>query len=234
MNHLKLIHEYLKEKGAFESIPPSRFPFVTISREAGAGGHLLSYVLTTDFLQQEDRDLFGGWHVFDRQLCEIVAEDPELRTSVDDLLAERYESSVHEFLEGVFTGRSRCYMECKRTFRVVRILAMLGKVILVGRVGASVTRDLPMGVHIRLVAPEASRVRWMMKKLHLSKAGAEDAVRRQDQDRHRMAKSFFSVDISDPLLYDTVWNSEKADPHVISHSIIEMVKLRVAQQGKGG
>lgn len=232
MDHLKLIREYLKDRASMESIPPSRYPFVTISREAGAGGHLLSYVMTTDFLKEEDRDLFGGWHVFDRELCEIVAEDPELRTSVDELLADRYQSAVQDFLESILTGRSESYLRCKQTFRVIRILALLGKVIIVGHAGACVTRDLPLGVHIRLVAPEATRARWMMKKLPLSKEEAKKAIQKQDADRRRMARSFFNVDIADPLLYDTVWNSEKADPHVISHSTIGSIKQRCSKPNR--
>ena len=230
MNHLKLIHQYLEEKESLEAIPPTGYPFVTISRQGGAGGHLLAHVLMTDFLAEANQGLFGGWHVFDRELCEIVAEDPELHTTMENLLGERYRSEFSDFMEGLFSGRSEQYLLCKKTFRIVRILGLLGKVVIVGRAGAMVTRDLPQGIHIRLVAPQVARVRWMMRKLKLSKEAAERAVRKQDADRRRMMRAFFNRDVDDPLIYDVVWNSEKSDPHEIAHAVIEMIKLRAAKQ----
>lgn len=229
MNHLKLIQDYLRSHGTVADIPATGFPFVTISRQAGAGGHLLSYVLLTDFLKEPDRKLFEGWHVFDRQLCEVVASDPQLQSSFQALLTERYRSEFAEFIESLFTGRSRQYEEYKKTSEVVRVLATLGKVIIVGRAGCCVARDLAGGVHVRLVAPEPARVRWMMSKLRLSQEEARALVREQDQQRRRMLNTFFNRDIDDPLLYDAVWNTDRATPHEISQSIIQMLKIRAAQ-----
>ncbi len=226
MNHLKLIHGYLKDKASIDSVPRTGLPFITISRQAGAGGHLLAHVILTDFLQEEDRELFSGWHVFDRELCEIIAEDPELNTSMEELLAEDYRSEFQEFVEGLFTGRSAQYLLYKRTFKIVQMLALLGKVIIVGRAGALVTRDIPGGLNIRLVAPEVSRVRWMMKKLRQDKQSALTMVRKQDAARRKIIRSFFRQDIEDPLLYNAVWNSDTVNPHEISQSLIQILKRR--------
>jgi hypothetical protein len=233
MNHLKMIHEYLEKKAPLDSIPRTGLPFVTISRQAGAGGHLLAHVLQTDFLNEKDRGLFRGWHVFDRELCEIVAQDPELKTSMEALLAENYRSEFQDFLDSLFLGRSEQYALYKKTFHIVRILALLGKVIIVGRGSAMVTRDIPGAINVRLVAPEASRVRWMMKKLKLDRPAALKTVRKQDADRRRMVKTFFQKDIDDPLLYDAVWNSETVNPHEMAHAIIGMLNHRFGGKVKG-
>lgn len=233
MNHLKMIHDYLKKKAPIDSIPRTGLPFVTISRQAGAGGHLLAHVLITDFLNEKDRNLFRGWHVFDRELCEIVAQDPELKTTMESLLAESYRSEFQEFLDSLFIGRPHQYLLYKKTFHVVRILALLGKVIIVGRAGALVTRDIPGGINVKLIAPEPTRVRWMMKKLKLDKAAALETVRKQDADRRKMGRTFFHRDIQDPLLYDVVWNSENVNPHEMSHAIIGMLNRRFSGKVRG-
>ena len=38
MEHLKIIQQFLSEKRSFEDLPEYGFPFVTISRQSGAGG----------------------------------------------------------------------------------------------------------------------------------------------------------------------------------------------------
>lgn len=228
MNHLKLIHQYLKERGSLEGIPSSGLPFVTISRQVGAGGHLLAHVILTDFLKEADRELFGGWHVFDRELCEIVASDPELETSMEALMAEEHRSEFTEFIESLFSGRSKQYSIQKKTFRIVRMLASLGKVIIVGRAGACVTCDLPGGVHVRVVAPETTRLRWLAKKFRIDKAAARVMLKKQEADRHKLLRTYFNKDVDDPLLYDAIWNSESADMHEIAASVITMIKRRAA------
>jgi cytidylate kinase len=220
-----LINQFIKEKRNIQDVPDSGFPFVTISRQPGAGGHLLSYVLITDFLK-EHGDLFKGWHVFDKQLCEVVAQDPELNHAMESLAQERYRSEFEEFMETLFTGRSSHYLLYRRTFNVVHMLASIGKVIIVGRAAACVTRHLKAGIHVRLVAPESNRIVWMMKRFKLSREEATRDIHRQESDRRKLLKKFFSRDIDDPLLYDTVWNSGTVDLPEISSSIIQLIKKR--------
>lgn len=229
MNQLKMIRQYIEEKRRLEDIPATGYPFITISRQAAAGGHLLAHVLTTDFLKYEGQDLFEGWHVFDRELCEVIAEDPELRTSMEEMMAEQYRSETFEFLESLFTGRDRQFLQVRKTFLVVRMLATLGKVIIVGRSGNLITRHLANGIRVRIVAPEMARVAWMMRKLKVGRDEARQLIRKQDRDRSRVTRTYFDKDIDDPLLYDAVWNSATVDPHEMSYSIIEMLKFREAR-----
>jgi hypothetical protein len=136
MNHLLMVKQYLENKTQFGGIQPTGFPFITISRQAAAGGHLLSQVIVTDFLKLNG-EVFKGWHVFDRDICELVALDPSLHASMEQLVHERYRSEFSEFMDGLFSGKSQQYMTLKKTFSIVRILAAIGKVIIVGRGGTA-------------------------------------------------------------------------------------------------
>lgn len=232
MNHLKMIQQFLKEKRDFEDLPEYGFPFVTISRQSGAGGHLLAYVILTEFLKHRDNNtVFEGWHVFDKELCEVVARDPLLQNDMEVLVAEKYRSGFNDFVESLFTGRSEQDTLYRTTFKVVRMLALIGKVILVGRGGSLVTADLPQGVHIRLVAPEPHRIVWMMKRFKLNKEDAREAVLKQDADRRKLIKLFFHRDIEDPLLYDMVWNTGKVGLDVITGATIDLIKARARSEG---
>jgi cytidylate kinase len=233
MNHLKMVQQFLTERRDFEDLPEYGFPFVTISRQAGAGGHLLSYVIVSEFLKFKGTTLFEGWHVFDKDLCEVIAKDPQLQVSMEDLVSEKYRSEFREFIESLFTGQSKQYLLYKTTFKVVRMLSVIGKVVIVGRGSALVTADLPQGIHLRLVAPKANRIVWMMKRFKLSKEAATKAIDKQDADRRKLIKLFFHRDIEDPLLYDAVWNTGKVPLEVITRATLDMIRERAKVQSAG-
>jgi hypothetical protein len=48
------------------AVQPAIRPFVTISRQAGAGGHSLAGAMLERFSAQADKELFGDWQVFDQ------------------------------------------------------------------------------------------------------------------------------------------------------------------------
>ena len=93
-------------------------------------------------------------------------------------------------------------------FKTIRKMAALGKVIIVGRGAVCLTRALPYGIHVRLVAPDRCRIRRMMEHLHLPEREAGEVVARMDNSRARLLKTYFSTDIRDPQLYDVTWNTD--------------------------
>lgn len=220
------VADWLAEHGDLSDLKPSGQPFITISRQAGAGGHLLSYVLLTDFIQYQSDPLFAGWHVFDKELCELVARDPRVEKTMGELVSENYKSDFKDFMDTLFAGHSTQYQAVKQTTKVVRMLAMAGKTIIVGRAGCCATQDLKGGIHIRLVAPLEKRILWMMKRFKLTKANAEKAIEKQDSDRAKLLQNFFHRDIDDPLTYDIVWNTGSVELPEISKSIIEIMRNR--------
>jgi hypothetical protein len=226
MNHVELVEQFIRDNRMPDSVVPGHWPFVTISRSAGAGGHLLAHVILTDFLKLQDMELFRGWHVFDRDLCEVIASDPRLHDSVGSLMKEDFRSEWEDMIGTFISGRPSQYTAYKKMFGIVRALALIGKVLIVGRSAVSVTRDLPRGVHVRVVAREQDRVKWIMKRFNLSAEEAEKSIRKQDAERRKLVRTFFGAEIDDPLLYDSVWNTSVVKMHEISHSVIEMIRDR--------
>jgi cytidylate kinase len=112
-------------------------------------------------------------------------------------------------------------------FRTIRTLATVGKVIVVGRGGVCVTRDLPNGVHVRLVAPPSVRILRMMELLHLSANEARELVSRTDRSRAKLIKTYFSKDIRDPRLYDVTWNTDSVSIEEIAASVIGLISSRL-------
>ncbi len=227
MKHLQMIQKFLKEKRDFDDFPEYGFPFVTISRQTGAGGHLLAHVINTDYLQKnKDTPLFEGWHVFDRELCELIARDPLLKKDMECLLAEKLKSQFNDYVESLYTGRSEQQDIYKSMAIVVRMLTLIGKVIIVGCAGANITADLRQGIHVRLVATEANRVARVMKRFKMSKDDARAHILKQDKDRSKLIKAVFNHDIDNPLLYDMVWNTSRVSLDVVSKATMDLIRQR--------
>lgn len=200
--------------------------FVTISRQAGAGGHSLAHRLVELFDEQND-ELFAGWQVYDQRLCEIVAEDPKMEKELDTLLSEEYRSAASDFFRQVVAPTVDQDVLVARVFEVIRAVAATGKGVIVGRAGSQVTRDLPYGVHLRLVAPEEMRLARLMELHDIDQRTARQQAKRIDQHRARLLQARFGADIDDPTGYDAVWNTGSATIDEIATSVLTLLTTRV-------
>jgi len=210
-----------------EQLKPKLLPFVTISRQAGAGGHTVAETLLRKLEEYSQLDnSWAGWQVFDQRLCELVLEKKDLKVSLDALLEERYQNQIGEFVLELFGRQSPQDLVIKRVAETVRSLAMLGKAIIVGRAGAFVTRDLPVGVHIRLVAPDPFRIRTLMQQEGISESEAKKLMSQRDQNRERLLKNHFNAEIEEPLLYDVVWNTERVAAETIAAATVELIRAQ--------
>lgn len=221
----KFLHGHMYDtKGGARS--PQLRPFVTISRQAGAGGHTLANILVERLDKHPDRNLFGDWEVFDQKLVAMVADDPDLRVSVEALLGEEYRKQSEDFFRQLITATTHQDIVMDRMFRLVRAIAEVGKSVIVGRAGSEVTRGLGPSVSVRLVAPEKFRIHRMMELHGLSEKEAVASVDRHDSGRARLLRRHFRVDIDNPLLYDTIWNSGKVDMEEIADSVVALLESR--------
>lgn len=203
-------------------------PFVTISRQAGAGGLTLAHALLDRFEHEDDKELFGEWDMFDQKLVAMVAEDSDLRVSVEALLSEQYHKAAEDFFRQMFTSTTPQDIVTDRMFRLVRTIAEVGKAVIVGRAGSEVTRGLGPSVSVRLVAPEQARIAHMTELYGHSEKEATEAIARLDSGRARMMKRHFRVNIDDPLHYDAVWNTGRVSYEEIADSIVVTLKARAA------
>jgi len=228
MNHVETVKLFLRSRGR-EELVAEGYPFVTISREAGAGGHTLAREILRQMEVKFPGELSEGWEVFDHKLCVLIAQDEKLGVSFDQLLAEEYRSEVSQVIYELIAQNASRYKAYKRIFEIVRALATLGKCVIVGRAGMCVTHDLPLGVNIRLVAHEETRVKRMMQMLEVNEKAARQKVKEQDRDRRRLIHDFFAKDITDPKLYDAVFNTERMAIPEIAEVVVDMVGQKMAR-----
>ncbi|MGA2619973.1 MAG: cytidylate kinase-like family protein [Thermoguttaceae bacterium] len=184
-------------------------PYLTISREAGAGGSQIARLVGEAI----------GWEVLDRKLLECVAERYHTSPAVLELVDETTRNWITELFGNWIAPASVSQMQyvC-RLSRVILMAARAGKVIYVGR-GAQFVLPHERGLSVRLVAPLKYRVQQIMERRHLSFEEARDYVVKTDAGRQECARQYFHHDIADPHLFDLVVNVEKLGPERAAHLI---------------
>ncbi len=202
------------------------YPFVTISRQAGAGGRSLAGAIVGRLrMDARSPDLGRGWQVADRNLCEELLQDPDIvNVSLRELETEEFNGPVEDFMVEVLGQRTSQFEIYRRLFAIMRRLASVGKVILIGRGGACVTRNLPGGIHIRLTAPLELRVERMRAWLGVSESEAVEEIRRQDLSRRRMLSQIFGKDVRDPEIYEQVYDTGAASIDAIADECVERIQ----------
>lgn len=228
MDRVEAIHRFLRaaareHRSRAVGDPRAAFPFVTISRESGAGGRVLAQAILDAFEARADDELFQGWKVFDRTLCELVAGDPELDVGLRSLLDESSVNAIQDAV-GVLLGRPPQQLVHHKVIETIRQLAVVGKAIVIGRGGAFVTRDLDAGIHLRLVAPFAVRVQREARGRGADPDEVETWVRKQDRNRASLVERLSGHRIDDPLLYDLVLNTQRLPLEVAVHAIVDWVE----------
>lgn len=206
-------------------------PFITISRQSGAGGYAVARALLEKTQGTRPAAIFGGWSLFADRLAERVAENPALKVSLRGLAEEEFASGIQDMVSSWIAGLSPQSVVVGHLFKVIRSLAAGGKVIIVGRAGACLTRHLPGGMHLRLVSSLPTRVRRTMALKGVSEKEARRRVAERDRDRASLVKNYFHRDIDDPLLYDMVWNTETMAPEVIAATTLRGVEAVLRQGG---
>ena len=220
------------EKSGSEIDPKKgRFPFVTISRQAGAGGNALAAALEEKIQKLHGEPLFREWQLCGQQLCQMIGQDPKLKDLVESLRRTEYHSQAEDMLSQLIYGGSSQDLVVKKMFHLMRAFALHGKVIFVGRGSTLLTRDLPLGIHVRLEASMESRVKRMMPEFGPDEKKVRRVIEEKDKAKAELVKTFFHKDIHDSLLYDVRWNTDRVSIDEIADLLIVMIRRKAAGNG---
>ena len=199
---------YLQSQSAVaEKARESQPLSITISREVGAGGRTIAELLGQRLTAAEKTPATSPWAVFDANLAKQVLEDHKLPPNLERFMTEDARLPVEAIVEEVLGLHPSGWTMVQHTTQTILRLAGLGQTILVGRGANIITARLPNILHVRLVAPVATRIWHSAEYYHLSEAEAAKFVREQDQARRRYVRRYFNEEVDDPTLYDVTLNT---------------------------
>jgi cytidylate kinase len=181
---------------------------VTISRQAGSGGHSVAEKLAA-YLQARTPKDACPWTVFDRNLVEKVLEDHHLPARLAQFMPEDRKSAIEDALEEVLGLHPPTSTLVPKIAETILHLAELGQVILLGRGANVITSALRNTFHVRLVGSMETRVEHMQRAHDMSRKVALAFIAKEDLGRRRYLEKHFKKDIDDPTLYDLVVNIDR-------------------------
>jgi len=206
-------------------VPPSpaakRWRTVTISRQAGSGGHAVAELLA-GYLQSRAPD-DRSWTVFDRNLVEKVLEDHHLAGRLARFMPEDRHSEIQDVVDELFGLHPPSWTLVKKTEDTILRLAELGNVIILGRGASVVTNRLEHVFHVRLIGSVEQRARHLQKALQMKEREALKFIRREDGGRRRYLRKYFHKDIDDPMLYHCVINTDRLSHEEVARLIADAV-----------
>jgi cytidylate kinase len=196
-----------------EAAPPAGRlgDFITISREAGAGGGQVAELVGKKL----------GWEVLDKTLLDRVADRCRLPRASLTPVDETGHNWAYDVL-GPWLD-SRVVSQDKYVTHLSRVLAAAarrGNVVLVGR-GAQFILPRSRGLAVRIIASEKYRTSLLMEREGVDAQQAGRLMKEMDRGRREFAQFFFHHDIDDPHLYDMVLNVERLGPVGVAEQIVQ-------------
>jgi cytidylate kinase len=205
--------------------PPPRRLTVCIEREAGISGAAIASEVGQRL----------GWHVYDHELLEMMAQEMHLHAKLLESVDERHESWLQESLESfsqVPTVGESAYVQ--HLIRTVLALGTHGESVILGR-GSGFILPAETTFRLRLIAPERERVQAAMRKLGIGREQAARRVRAVDRQRRIFVRDHFLKDPRDPHNYDLVLNTSRYSIAGCADVIVDAVRrMRDAAAGPSG
>lgn len=197
--------------------PPRRRPSLTISRRFGCEAYPLAEHLK-DLL---DAATAETWVIYDKALLEQVSRDEDLSLKLFEDLGGP--SRAIDSIGFLFAGHLSQDLIYRRMVRHIVRIAETGHAIIVGRGGAILTQNLANCFHFRLEASMAFRVASIVRRLQVSEREAERLVRDGERMREKFIENCLGASLSDPMLYDAVFNNARQGVAAIARSIVAYV-----------
>lgn len=228
MQSLNLLSSYLDAQQYVNPKPaPPPQPFVTLSREAGAGGLTIGRRLC-ERLRAEDAGAASPWMWFDRDLLKLVVERHNLPEELAHTMDQTQYNRLLKWVDDVIGGHQSWSALVQKTNETILHLARIGNVILVGRGAHVLARDLPGCLNVRLLGSLPVRIRHMAEHLSVTPEEAQKYIAREEGGRAMYLKDYFGVDIQDAHCYDLAINTDRVPYEDAVSLIVEQVKrLRV-------
>jgi len=228
-----ILLEYMKkrfksESNSFIKTKTRIGPVVTISREYGCPAKRLAGMLTSALNRIElenyskHRWKWIGKEVLDESSRELNLKPDMVREIVNTEQKGLVDDIILSLSHKSYPGDKKI----KDTLgEVIRSFAEQGHVIIVGRGGVSITRDIPSSLHIKIMAPYEWRINDVCKRQMITLAEAEKKVREIDHKR-ALIREYFEKSKVDDTKFDVIVNYMTLAEEDIIATIVKLMELK--------
>ena len=199
---------------AAENTKDSPYRFVTLSRDDGSLGNNIAAQLANRL----------GWHLFDKEIVNYIAENNHVREDIVRRLDERSQGLVYEAIlrllqmpESAPFGAEEYHESLVKTLAA---LATHGDAILVGRGANFALRWAERGLHVRITGSLEVRLKRVSESWKVSVEKARPCLMAMDADRRNFIRHHFRKEFDDFRYYDLVINTDHLSTEQAVDSIL--------------
>jgi len=193
----KVLKERLEKEEASPATHPAQLkPVVTLSRQRGCRGRELAKLLAHEL----------NYGLFDREIIEYISHHIGVRSEFVEALEERDRSELELWVEGLLKNRIVDHDDYIRALsEVVKTASLQGGLVILGR-GANYMLSETSSYRVRLVAPDALRVRNLVETEGMPEHQGMEEIWRADLEREQFIMRYFQKNINLPEDYDLIIN----------------------------
>lgn len=225
--------QYMKNRfkpdpGAGLKIRKTPGPVVTISRDYGCPAKRLAGMLTSALNRAELENYSKNrWTWIGKEILDESAKELNLKPNmVKDVTNKEVTGVVNDIVMSLSHRYYPGDQKIKKTIgMVIRGFAEHGHVIIVGRGGVSITRDIPHSLHIKLQAPLEWRINDVSKRQMINLKDARKKIQEEDHQR-LLIREFFEGRKVDDSVFDVIFNYASVDEDLIVSTIMHMMEMR--------
>ena len=185
------------------------FPVITVSREPGSGGRIVATQLGKKL----------GFDVFHQEIINEMAESAQVNTRVLETLDEKGISVLEDWITSLVNTRHLWPDQYLRhLMKVIGTVGKHGNAVIVGR-GANFVLPPQGRTRVRIVAPLDVRVENVSRNFSVSAEDAKRRIIRTESERRAFIRKYFNADITDPINYDLVLNTETLSIEAAANAI---------------
>jgi cytidylate kinase len=204
-------------------------PVITISRQYGCPAKKIAKSLVD---QINEKMIIKGlkkiqWRMITKEIFSESAKELEVDPSrIKYVFDYEQKGAIDELVSAHFSKYYKSDRQIRNTIgKVIRNIGCEGNVVIVGRGGVAITRDIAQSLHINLEAPLQWRVLRTSEKLNLKLEEAEKYALSIDKKRKQF-RDYFEGKSTDYTSFDITFNCMTLSVEEIVKIIIKTAEIR--------
>lgn len=221
---MNILIEYMNQRIRKQEVRAYRpGPVITISREYGCFATEIAQKLTERISPLSP----SPWNYITKEILEESAKELEVpEREIADVFGAKEKGFLADLIVS-FSGKKYKSdgLIIKTISSVVRKYAEQGNIIIVGRAGYCIAKDIEQALHARIIAPFDYRAAAIQKRFRLDRKQAEQKVRETDENRKRFM-SFFKEYRCDSEAFDLILNRSRMTADEMATAIMALAGER--------
>ena len=219
--------QYLKDRYAERNLGSSDpGPVITISRESGCPARKVAQLLSEVLNQRSQKLKKKDWKWVGKEVFDEAAKELGLELGEVEKVFKEKRNIVDQILSA---QSQRFYKNDKRVRKtigqVIRSMANDGNVIILGRGGVAITRDIPRSLHIFLEAPLEWRASILSEKQNCTLKEAIKIAKETDK-RRALYREYYEGKNTDYTWFDAKFNCMTLKVEEIVDAIVKLMEIK--------